>query len=81
MLGTVRPTRVEVENLRDGVDARICAAAAMNAYGLFENLCQPLFDIVLNAIAMHLTLPPAKIGAIIGTYTAPAPNFGIGSGG
>ena len=51
--------------LRQGVDARIGSSGTVNAHRLTTNAFKCAFDMVLDRVAMRLTLPAGKSGPVI----------------
>jgi hypothetical protein len=51
--------------LSERVHAGIGAARAMNAYRGAANSFKRLFEVILNGVAMLLTLPPGKVRPVV----------------
>ena len=71
LLRAVPPGRVEMENLRMRMHARIRPAAALDAKPSAEDAFQPYLDQVLHRVAALLALPAVKRPAVIGDDTLP----------
>lgn len=72
LLRAVRPSRVEVKNLRVGMNAGVGPSTAFDANLLSENLPQLPLDQVLDRVPTLLALPAIERRAIIGDDALPA---------
>lgn len=60
-----RDRNIDVSALCQRVDAGISATGSMNAHLLGTNTSKSIFEMVLNAIAIRLTLPTRKRRAVV----------------
>ena len=66
-VGSITPSRqIDVSALRDGVDSGIGSSRAMNANAFRTNMFECRLEVVLDAVAVGLTLPSGKWPAVIG---------------
>lgn len=72
LAGIMRPIGVEVKALSAGMNAGIGAPAPVSLDFLVQDLTQGIFEDILYASALGLSLPAVKVGAIVCTNAFPS---------